>query len=279
MSIKRITAAYFSPTGNAKKIAEHIASTISIQLQIPNESFDFTLPAAREQAHTFTEEDLLVLVMPVYASRVPNKMLPAVQTLFTGHHTNAIIVSTYGNRSFGDGLTELRDELTAHGFHVIAAAAIPSEHAFDDRLATGRPNVEDLAEIEVFAMHASWKLENLTANPESASKTLLEVPGNSPVGPYYTPLGTDGKPAVFLKAKPKTDASKCASCGACANACPMGSISHENFAEVSGICIKCHACIHTCPNGAKYFDDEAFLSHKAMLVENFTARKENAFFL
>ena len=48
---------------------------------------------------------------------------------------------------------------------------------------------------------------------------------------------------------------------------------------VSGVCIKCQACVRKCPAGAKYFEDPAFLSHKEMLVENFTARKENEFFI
>ncbi len=273
MSIKQITAAYFSPTGNAKKIAEHIAATVSEVLGVPTASFDFTLPAAREEVKEFSADDLLVIAMPVYASRIPNKILPTVQNNFKGNNTKAIIVSSYGNRSFGDNLTELRDELTAHGFHVIAGAAIPSEHAFHNALATGRPNADDLAEIAEFAKKAAAKVN------EDAPAELLEVPGNSPVGPYYTPLGRDGKPAMFLKAKPKTDAEKCDKCGKCADVCPMGSISHEDPAVVTGICIKCHACVRKCPVNAKCVDDEAFVSHRDMLVENFTARKENMFFL
>ena len=51
------------------------------------------------------------------------------------------------------------------------------------------------------------------------------------------------------------------------------------MAEVTGVCIKCQACVRKCTRKAKYFEDAAFLSHVAMLEQNFTDRKENALFL
>ena len=75
------------------------------------------------------------------------------------------------------------------------------------------------------------------------------------------------------------DESKCTGCGVCAALCPMGSISREDPAEVTGVCIKCHACVRNCPTGAKYFDDEAFLSHKAMLERDYTRRANAKIFL
>ena len=65
----------------------------------------------------------------------------------------------------------------------------------------------------------------------------------------------------------------------CAALCPMGSISRDDPAEVTGVCIKCHACVRNCPTGAKYFDDEAFLSHKAMLERDYTRRADAKIFL
>ena len=52
----------------------------------------------------------------------------------------------------------------------------------------------------------------------------------------------------------------------------------ETVSGKTGVCIKCQACVRGCPEHAKYFDDAAFLSHVAMLEQNFTAPKENAFF-
>lgn len=44
------------------------------------------------------------------------------------------------------------------------------------------------------------------------------------------------------------------------------------------MCIKCHSCVRNCPMGAKYFDDPAFLSHRAMLERDYTRRAEDKIF-
>ena len=106
----------------------------------------------------------------------------------------------------------------------------------------------------------------------------VSINGDAPVAPYYIPLGEDGQPAKFLKAKPQTDLDKCDHCGKCAAVCPMGSIDPKNTDEVPGICIKCQACIKYCPKGAKYFDDPRFLSHKAMLEKNYQRTAESEIF-
>lgn len=59
---------------------------------------------------------------------------------------------------------------------------------------------DDLVKIAEFGEKVAEKVSGLTEIPEK-----IAVRGDDPVGAYYTPLGTDGKPAVFLKAKPKTD--------------------------------------------------------------------------
>lgn len=56
----------------------------------------------------------------------------------------------------------------------------------------------------------------------------------------------------FLKAKPKTEVDVCNQCGICAD---------------------------NCPKEAKYFDDEAFLSHVKMLESNYNRRVESVMFL
>ena len=78
---------------------------------------------------------------------------------------------------------------------------------------------------------------------------------------------------------PKTDPDKCSKCGLCATVCPVGSIPADAPDTCTGICIKCHACIKVCPTGAKYLDDPAFLSHVAMLEQNYTRPTQAEWFL
>ena len=140
-------------------------------------------------------------------------------------------------------------------------------------LAAGRPDWDDRKEMRTFAKSIADKVKCLMDIPAPVA-----VPGDAEA-PYYVPKGTDGEPAKFLKAKPRTDLTKCTNCGACARLCPMGAIDPKDVSSVPGTCIKCQACVRKCTKHAKYFDDPAFLSHVAMLEQTFTEPKKNEVFL
>lgn len=274
MKISCVKAVYYSAAGSTETVVTELAKQIAAHLEVPAECYDFTLPENRTEAKQYGADELVVFGTPVYAGRVPNKMLPVVQGNFKAEGALAVPVVTFGNRNFDNGLIELRNELENNGFHTIAGAGVACEHVFSDKLAKGRPDTEDWGKLSAFAKEVAEKVMAMTEIPAP-----IAVRGEDPVGPYYTPLGTDGKPAVFLKAKPKTREELCDKCGICAKVCPVGSITLENPSEVTGICIKCQACIKKCPKDAKYFDDAAFLSHVAMLEQNYTRRAEMELFV
>ncbi len=274
MQMKKVWSVYFSPCGSVKQIACYIAGRAAEKLGLETATLDYTLPAARERSYSFGEGDIVVWGSPVYAGRLPNKLLPFVQNNFKGNGALAVPVAVFGNRSFDDALAELRNELENNGFRAVAGAGIAARHVFSEKLAAGRPDEADMVKIEEF----SAKIADKIKKGEGLGGGLY-VRGANPPKEYYTPRGLDGRPAVFLKAKPATDKDKCVRCGLCAASCPMGSISGDDPSEVGGVCIKCHACIHKCPRKAKHFDDEAFLSHKAMLELSFQRRAEPEFFI
>ncbi len=267
MNIRKVYGLFFSPTGNTETVVKTCTNQTGKELNVTIEYVDFTSPQQRNMEYSFSSDDFVIIGIPVYAGRIPNKLLPFIQTKLKGNKTLVMPVVTYGNRSFDNALKELSNELTAHGFYSIAALAVPCEHAFSSRIATNRPNKDDLKCLESFVEEVVMKLKTSKNLPAS-----LSIPGDDIIDAYYTPLGIDGKPAKFLKAKPKTKVESCTSCGICTNNCPMGAISFDNFIDVPGTCIKCQACIKKCPTHAKYFDDEAFLSHVKMLEQNYKRR-------
>lgn len=272
MEVKNIWAVYFSPGENTKKVVSAMAEGAIKSLNMDKvKVIDMTSKEAREKEINFQEGDLVFLGVPTYAGRVPNKIQPFIKEAVHGNGALGVPIVTYGNRSFDDSLMELKLLMSENGFIITGAAAMVCEHSFAETLAKGRPDKNDLKEAEDFGRGAAVK---------TIPGNILEIPGNNPPGPYYIPRGIDGEPAKFLKAVPKTDMKKCNSCGICADNCPMGSISREDFSEVTGICIKCQSCIIKCPEKAKYFDDPAFLSHKAMLEKNYSNRKlNNSFYI
>ena len=271
----KVYAVYFSPCGNVKNAVETMAEAAAEKLGAEPETVDLTLPKARTGEYSFEDGDLVFFGTPVYAGRVPNKIMPYIRDAFHGNGALCVPVVCFGNRAFDDALSELKLLLEGNGLRPIAAAAVTTEHSFSSLLANGRPNKSDLARIADFGRAAAEKA--LTGEyPET-----LVVPGTQSLEDmkYYTPLRTDGEPAKFLKATPKVKEERCDRCGKCQRVCPMGSIDLKAEGRMVGPCIKCQACIKTCPRGALYFDDPDFLSHVEMLEQNFSRRAESLFIL
>lgn len=272
MNIKKVWTVWYSATGNTDRVVHRAAKAAAAALNVPLESVRFSTPEEREREYSFASEDLVLVAVPTYAGKMPNKLLPDFQSRLHGNGALAGAVVTFGNRNYDHSLAELCQTLENDGFHTVAGGAFAGQHAFATLLAEGRPDEQDLQVAEAFGRKLAERVLSLTEVPEP-----IQVKGNA-AAPYYIPRGLDGAPAKFLKAKPKTDAVACIDCGVCVKVCPMGAIDPKNVCSVPGICMKCQACVRQCPTGAKYFDDPAFLSHKAMLEQTYLGRKDNEIF-
>jgi NAD-dependent dihydropyrimidine dehydrogenase PreA subunit/flavodoxin len=270
---KKMNAMYFSATGTTEKVVIGIANKISenIDKKITINSIDFTLLEARKNVISFTEEDLVIIGVPVIAGRVPNVLLKYLNTI-TGNGALAISVVVYGNRNYDDALIELKDILELNGFKVIAGGAFIGEHSFSKTLAQNRPDEQDMAIVGDFARQIYKKITT-----QDKIQTVV-VTGNRPYRDYYKPKDKNGSPVDIRKVVPKTN-SNCTDCKLCASVCPMGSIAAEDVSKIIGICIKCCACIKKCLAQAKYFDDERYLRHKDELEIAFVFRRGPELFI
>lgn len=258
----------FSPTGNTAMASREIMSGI---IEVLSETADFeqldiTLPSRRSKALIFSEQDLLIIGMPVYAGRLPNLLLPYLNTL-EGNGAKCICVVTYGNRHYDDALIELYDLAKNRGFDIIAAASIVGQHSFSEVLAKGRPDERDTLRLREFGKAIGGKLST------SGQRNDLSIPGNHPYRPYYRPAGEDGEYVDFKRIKPDT-LDTCIDCKLCASSCPMGSIDFTDVSKIPGPCIKCCACVKVCPISAKVFTDISFIWHKQELEDNYRERRE-----
>ena len=206
MKITRVQAVYFSPCGSVEKVISSMACHAAKELAVPVESYDFTLPPAREKSVAFGKDNLVFFGTPVYAGRVPNKMMPYIKKPFSGNGALAVPVVVFGNRNFDDALVELRNLLEENGFHTIAGAAVVARHSFSKVIAAGRPDGKDFRDIRKFTDKILDKISRLSSDVDLRP---VAVPGTNPPEKYYVPLGIDGKPAKFLKALPETDLEKC----------------------------------------------------------------------
>ena len=266
---------YFSPTGGTLQVAQHLGDRLGALLGAEVEYHSYTLPREREELPQVGEGDVVVWATPVYAGRIPNKTLDYVRRAIHADGNPAIALVAFGNRAYDNALAELVGLMEEGGMKPVAAAAMVTRHAFSDTLGAGRPDGEDLAELDRFADDVATKL--LTHN----SKLLtVSVPGEAHPERYYTPLKTNNAPAGFLKAKPSCDSALCTRCGECLEVCPMGSIGAEDgMPTFDGVCIKCQACRRSCPASAIAFTDSEYLSHVAMIERTFAAPKQAEFFV
>ncbi len=280
MKIRRIINIYFSPTGETAGVGRVFCARLAEKLGVPVENVDITLPSGRRGTYGFGEEDLLVLAVPTYAGRVPNKIEPYLRGMFRAEGSPCVTLVTFGNRAFDSSLAELADIAWKSGARVIAGGAFAARHAFSDRVGEGRPSGPDRDMMETMAENTAQKVLDACESDDIPTPEELRGSDEKPlkIDNYYVPLTETGQRAVFLKAKPKVDTERCVGCGTCVHSCPMGAIA-EDILSTPGTCIKCQACVRKCPAGARYFDDEAFLSHVRMLERDYGRRAENVVYI
>ena len=107
MNIKKLSVLYFSPTGGTEKIARYVAGELGKKLGLEPEYIPFTKPAEREGERRFGPGELLVMASPVYAGRLPNKIMPEYKAKIFGDGAIALPICVFGNRSPDEAPREL----------------------------------------------------------------------------------------------------------------------------------------------------------------------------
>ena len=276
--VKQIVATYFSGTGTTKKIVETVSIGVKEGLEnktgeeIKIRTLDFSLPQIRKNPLQFSQDDLVVMGMPVIAGRLPNLILKGLK--IEGSGAKAVPIVLYGNRDYQDALSELKDVLEDNHCESIAAGAFVGEHSFSKILAKGRPDNQDLQIAKAFGKKIAEKA--LVKN--KGFKDWAMVGNPKPYFGYYKPQKEDGTPIDIRKVKPSTN-DNCIGCMKCAKGCRMGAIDMEDPKQIVGTCMKCCYCIKSCPTSAKTFTDLGFIYHKEDLEKKYKERKEPKVFI
>ena len=70
----KVTAVYFSPTGNTKKSVEAMAGALDPNFTV----IDVTAPEQASVEREFSSEELVIFGMPVYMGRIPAAAAPGL---------------------------------------------------------------------------------------------------------------------------------------------------------------------------------------------------------
>ena len=176
MNLTSAKLVYFSPTGTTQSVVRAIARGINPGT---TEEIDITKPAARVQPLRTSENDLLIIGVPVYMGRVPVIIRDWLNAI-AARNTPAVCVVLYGNRTYEDALLELRNIVTKSGCKTIAGCAFIGEHSFSDAAvptAQGRPDKNDLERAEAFGKKIR---ETLQTAPSVTQIPEAHIPGEFP---------------------------------------------------------------------------------------------------
>jgi ferredoxin len=265
MKVQSLKLVCFSSTGTTKAIIQGIARGIN-----PNsvELIDITKPDARKQLLQTSENELLIVGVPVYMGRVPALLMEWLHML-QANNTPAVCVVVYGNRAYENAMLELKDILKKRGCVPIAGAAYIGEHSFcssEFPTAEGRPDENDLYQAELFGRKINDKLLSVSSVDNISD---INIPGSYPYGGVTELWNVD-----FISIS-----GECTQCGICAEGCPVGAIdtNNDNFIDIVK-CITCCACIKNCPQNARTMKPGLVKDAAKRLNNLYKERKEPAFF-
>jgi ferredoxin len=236
--IKTLKLVCFSPTGTTKRILQAVAGGIR---HGHADLIDLTIPDARKQKLHTSEEDLLVVAVPVYMGRVPALLLEWLNGI-TADGSPAVCIVVYGSRAYGDALIELEDILKKRGCVPIAGATYIGEHSYSSSeipIAESRPDEKDLQDARSFGQKIMEKLQSCTSLEHLSEKG---IPGNIPTEAAARIWDID-----FIAVS-----KECLQCGTCSEKCPVDAINATNsYLADKTKCITCCACIRNCPQHAR----------------------------
>jgi ferredoxin/flavodoxin len=266
MEVQTLKLVYFSPTGTTKSVVQGISRGIN---QYSVEIVDVTDPDTRTKPLQTSENELLVIAVPVYMGRVPALLLDWLQAI-NAQKTPVVCVAVYGNRAYDDALLELKNIMTKCGCKPIACAAYIGEHSFSTPeipVAEGRPDAQDLHHAELFGRKIDEKLQSVFSVDQIPE---VNVPGIHPYRGDSKLWNVD-----FIAVS-----DECMQCGVCAKRCPTGAIDPENSLLIdTEKCITCCACIKSCPQKARAIKTGLVKDASIRLSTRYQERKDPEFFL
>jgi len=235
-----VTIAYFSQTGNTRKVAEAMAE------EFKKAGHNTTCLSIKEaKPDYFTNSDIIGIGSPTFESHAPTPIKDFIKSLPTLSNKRSFVFATCGGAS-GNTLPDLSRILRSKGAEVIDNFLAIGEVRHPAPCILGksknRPNAEDLNNAKRFASTISLRI---------GSTSGVKNAGRKPKSGFYNLVGaitSSEKLIRLLEPKPKLNRTTCRKCRQCAQNCPMNNIEMAPHPVHGGKCIRCYRCLNICKN-------------------------------
>ena len=183
--IRRVTGLYYSPAGGTAAMTERLVRQIGAilnaysPLDVSVECHDML----KDDAFVLDDETVAVIGMPVYVVKIP---LPAARALsgIEGSGAIALTAVSYGGRSYGNALFELKRVAEDCGFRPVGAGAFMISYMAARGSSHMSAPLIDAEAIYDFSKAAAEKIKRLSGSEieELRIKPMpVEVDGRMPV--------------------------------------------------------------------------------------------------
>ncbi|WFN36834.1 EFR1 family ferrodoxin [Methanomicrobium antiquum] len=244
----KILIAYFSATGNTRKIADFVFEKLK-NLGADVEILDITPLSVREKKTDLSLYDAFLFGMPVHSWRAPRIVRNWLKTL-DGCGRKCSMFFTYGGFSIHPAHYTTCKILEERGFLVVSSAEFLAAHTFNLggwEANVNRPDERDFSVAEEYAKETYLRFSGDDYNiPKGFLKT------------DYTPYFLDEIEKFrfrILTQPPYINEKECIKCGICEDVCPTGAMNAKSGKADLKICIACLGCVSACPNNAVFIND------------------------
>jgi ferredoxin len=250
---ERDLVAYFSPSGNTRKVANIIVDALNQAGQKP---VVLDLEARDGQRYKklafdkLNQGGCLWVGSPIYAHHALPQVTGFISGLPVIENSYAVPFVTYGGVTSGIGLYEMGKILTEKGFKVIGAGKVLAVHSMmwqsKNPLGQGHPNGKDEAILRDLVKAVQEKTSRPdTVKPLAPDQLNYHSKDNQD---KFFPSNIEITKKIFLPMK--FEANLCSQCGICEQECPTRNIAVEPSFRFGDDCIFCYNCVRNCETGA-----------------------------
>ena len=242
----KINIIYFSQTGNTKKVAKVMQSTL-------NDSGHTTqvIPLRKATPADTTKADLIAIGAPCFAAQAPTPIKSFLHSLPNLNGKPAFVFATSGGAP-GRVLYDMASILKKKDAKVLGGFLSRGEVFHPAPCMIGRfPGRPDMTDLETAKRFASALSDQLGKGPHVDIAENRQDATKHGWGFYdfMAKISPDPLQRILLP-KPKLDENLCNECKLCAVECPMDNIALNSYPKIGGNCIRCYRCITICPKSA-----------------------------